>query len=210
MNLVEFEQPNLDIDFERWGVIGEGNATCGDDWDTLLYDKTKWSMLAYDIGCLYKGRSYSMARFASLKERTRIVHVIGAHFPQTLSDPDAYESAISVIRSKLKPDEFVVFMADTNTEGPAAAAKEPSHHGWNRTNTQIFEDLGVKGKPRAAPLFSGCCQNDNYQWQGDRLMTNFGKVAEYQILFQEPPKWANCSDSEFHKGISLKINSTTT
>jgi hypothetical protein len=205
VNLVEFEVVSLDLD-SRWGLIGEGNATCGDDWDTLVYDKTRWTKIDDEVGCLYEGRSFAMARFSHKEVSNLTVHVVGAHFPQTLTNRDAYEVAIKTLRSKLRPGERLIFLADTNTEGPEAAASVPSHHGWNRTNTQMLEDLlGEKEEPRAAPLFPGCCQNDGYQWQGDRAMANFGAVSSSHVLFEDPPTWANCSVSEFHKGVSLVI-----
>ena len=205
VNLVEFETTTLDLN-SKWGAVGEGNATCGDDWDTLIYDKTKWLKLDDEVGCLYEGRSFAMARFVC-KNTNLTVRVVGAHFPQTLTDRNAYDIAITVLRSKINHGERLIFLADTNTEGPEAAASFPSHHGWNRTNAQLLEDLlGEKEKPIAAPLFSGCCQNDGYQWQGDRVMTNFGTVNTSSILFNDPPSWANCTGSEFHKGVSLVID----
>ena len=87
-----------------------------------------------------------------------------------------------------------VLLADTNTEGPEAAAASASHHGVNKTNLQILLDLGLlpaasAAAPAATPLYRGCCYSDGFSWQGDRIVANFGSVAASHTLFDPAPAW---------------------
>jgi len=143
--------------------------------------------------------------------------------PRVSADPwtinastHAYDQAagnLSAVLADLYPVRAVL-LADTNTEGPEAAASAPSHHGVNKTSTQILSDLGLwpppggtaaGDAPAAAPLFQSCCANDDFSWQGDRIAANFGKVVDARRLFDPAPAWALFNGSEFHKGVQITL-----
>merc|ERR1711998_164095 len=102
-----------------------------------------------------------------------------------------------------------VLLADTNTEGPDAAALKPDHHGVNKTNLQVATDLQIwssaPAEPPATPLYYGCCYSDDFQWQGDRIIANIGDVSSSEVLFDPAPSWAASDTSEFHKGVRATL-----
>ncbi len=44
-----------------------------------------------------------------------------------------------------------------------------------------------------------------FQWQGDRIIANFGTNPSATVLFHPAPAWALFSSSEFHKGVLLTL-----
>lgn len=216
-NVVMFEVPNTTYSPPSgWAAIG-AYQSCGYDWATLFYNTDKWSIVASDVGCDYdpsiSGRSYSAATFSSKEDSAMTLTMMGAHFPQTLNaSTHAYEDATAVLKgifAKLAPSGGnMVLMADTNTESPQAAAVKPDHHGVNKTNQALATDLGMwhsQADPPAAPLYYGCCFSDGFQWQGDRVVANFGSVTSSEVLFDPAPSWAAGPKSEFHKGMRAML-----
>lgn len=197
----------------NWDFIAL-DQDCGHDWDTLFYRTDKWSLGYQSHGCLVTSRSYAAGTFISKADPEVQVTVLGAHFPQTLNaSTHAYEQAAanaSKILHALGAGGRTILLADTNTEGPAAAAANASHHGVNKTNAQLMADLGVwnisMGEPPASPLYKGCCYSDAFSWQGDRIVATFGKVLSSKVLFDPAPSWASFVGSEFHKGVTLSLS----
>lgn len=187
--------------------------SCGDDWDTLFYNTKRWTRLVERSGCMFDDRSFAAGVFQSRRDPSLVLTVIGAHYPQTLdASTHAYAQASANLSGVLRQlgANRTVLLADTNTEGPDAAAASASHNGVNRTNAQILADLGLRPAasataPPAAPLFRGCCYSDGFSWQGDRIIANFGSVAASRTLFDPAPGWAAFAGSEFHKGVSLTL-----
>lgn len=146
-----------------------------------------------------------------MRDPLLVFTVLGAHYPQTLNaSTHAYDKATANLRSVFAQinEPRAVLLADTNTEGPQAAAAAPSHHGVNKTNRELLADLGLwagSGEPPGAPLFRGCCSSDNFSWQGDRIVANFGSVVASRTLFDPAPSWATFAGSEFHKGVELTL-----
>ena len=64
--------------------------------------------------------------------------------------------------------------------------------------------------PAGSRLYKGCCYGDgggSFQWQGDRIIANFGKAASTRVLFSDPvPSWAQFNGSEFHKGVLFTLD----
>lgn len=227
-HVIELEESSWAVP-HTYDAIGLGNASCGDDWDTLFYDRNKWKLRRSKVGCVVPHRSFAIGEFeyisnsdhdgvstdeTSIETRQEVVTVLGVHFPQTINaSTGAYDDTIASLRNILKTFDtsFVLFMADTNTESPAAAsAGGPSHHGVNRTNREMFIDLGLwspnaSDDPPSAPLFRSCCENDDFQWQGDRIIASSGRLIASNVLFDDVPAWAECDDSEFHKGVAVTI-----
>lgn len=208
-NIVEFEVSNYSPP-APWKAIG-AYQSCGHDWATLFYNTNLWDVVTTDVGCVYDSRSYAAASFKSKAEPDFSVVIVGAHYPQTLNASthayvDANDKLKSVFAKLAVAGGHAIFLADTNTESPEAAALKPDHHGVNRTQLQLATDLGIWSgttEPPAAPLYYGCCYSDGFDWQGDRVIANFGTVVESHILFDPAPSWANMSatPSEFHKGM---------
>jgi hypothetical protein len=138
--------------------------------------------------------------------------VVGAHYPQTLNaSTHAYADATATLKALLRKQapSAVVLLADTNTESPEAAAAQPDHHGVNRTNAQWAADLGIwpaGTEPPASTLFRACCFSDGFDWQGDRIIANFGRAGESTLLFDPAPAWAAFEASEFHKGVLFTLH----
>ena len=199
-----------------WGAVGR-NESCGDpygDWDTLFYDERRWRLKRGAVGCLTPSRSFAAGVFAPVSAEGGLqeVTVFGAHFPQTLNaSTGAYAAATAAVRRELRalgwrPHRRLVFMGDTNTEGPEAAAANASHHGVNRTDAQLMADMGVHAAPlQASPLFRSCCYSDAFSWQGDRIIATFGRAAHFEPLFDPTPAWAAFPGSEFHRGVRLSL-----
>jgi len=212
-NVIEMESSSYEPP-TGWAAIGM-DATCGNDWDTLLYNADRWTLERNMTGCLVPSRSFAAGIFSLRSDPSVVLAVVGAHFPQTLNaSTHAYEDATAAVSDQLRTlwdGGRTVFMADTNTEGPVAAAAQPSHHGVNRTNGQLLADIGLWPssppikEPPAAPLYLGCCYSDNFSWQGDRIVANFGTVRSSRVLFDPVPDWAAFEDSEFHKGVQLEL-----
>lgn len=162
---------------------------------------------------MFSERSFAAGVFQSWREPSLILTVLGAHYPQTLNvSTHAYAQATANLGGVLKQlgANRTVLLADTNTEGPEAAAASASHHGVNKTNLQILLDLGLlpaasAAAPAATPLYRGCCYSDGFSWQGDRIVANFGSVAASHTLFDPAPAWAAFAGSEFHKGVRLTL-----
>jgi len=217
VHVVEFETVNLTLP-QRWSAVAYGEASCGRDWDTLFYRNDKWTKRQESYGCVYPGRSYVAGVFEKKNDpNAAIAAVVGAHFPQTLSNRSAYEETIAALRRVLEQldEKNVILLADTNTEGPEAAAKTPTHAGFNRTNLQLMNDLGLwssqESRPPATPLYRGCCLNDGFQWQGDRIILNFGDAKSIfsRVLFENAsslPWVQSCPNSEFHKGVLMSVS----
>ena len=215
VNVVELETTKYEPP-AGWASIAPFE-TCGPaktgDWDTLFYNEKAWQLKQSKIGCVVDGRSFAAGVFQSRSDPALVLTVLGAHYPQTLNaSTHAYLQAVGNLSAALKPlaTERAVLLADTNTEGPAAAAASASHNGVNKTNAQILQDLGLwpaksSAAPPAAPLFKGCCASDNFSWQGDRIVANFGTVVSSRTLFDPAPDWAVFSGSEFHKGVLLTL-----
>lgn len=211
-NLIELETTELELP-AGWVALGDFQS-CGHDWDSLIYNAKRWRVLANTTGCMLDSRSYTAARFMSIADPSLgEVLAIGAHYPQTLNaSSQGYEKGTAALKQVIKTlggsDQFVI-MADTNTEGPVAAAASPEHHGVNKTNGQLLVDLGVWGEGAGAPpgakLFNGCCYNDNFSWQGDRIVANFGRVTSSEVLFNPAPAWAAFNTSEFHRAVVLTL-----
>lgn len=170
---------------------------------------------------MYTDRSFTLGVFSSVTTPARTVVPVGAHFPQTLNASDgAYDQSVATLAAAIKKHTAdwatpqVVLMADTNTEGPAAAASSPSHHGVNKTNGELLHDLGLWPNPTvnppSAPLFKGCCGGEvpPFAWEGDRIVANFGAppTPVATILFDPAPAWATFNNSEFHKGVMLQLS----
>ena len=200
-----------------WSSIAPYQS-CGSDWDTLFYSTNRWTLLNSSAGCLTPSRSFSAGRFRSVGDPGLVVTVFGAHFPQTLNaSTHAYADATASVRAHLAalhwtPGSPLVFMADTNTEGPAAAAAGgPTHRGVNRTNGQLFADIGAwpaakaQQDPPGAPLFKSCCYSDGFSWEGDRVLSNFGYAGWSTRLFEPTPAWAAFPLSEFHRGVRVEL-----
>ena len=208
-NIVELEAASY-APPPGWAAIAPAQS-CGDDWDTLFYNTGRWTRLVERSGCLFDDRSFAAGVFQSRRDPSLVLTVLGAHYPQTLdASTHAYAQASANLSGVLRQlgANRTVLLADTNTEGPDAAAASASHHGVNRTNAQILADLGLRpgpGLPPAAPLFRGCCYSDGFSWQGDRIVANFGSVAASRTLFDPVPGWAAFDGSEFHKGVSLTL-----
>ena len=209
-NIVELEAASY-APPPGWAAIAPAQS-CGDDWDTLFYNTGRWTRLVERSGCLFDDRSFAAGVFQSRRDPSFVLTVLGAHYPQTLNaSTHAYAQAsanLGGVLRQLGANNRAVLLADTNTEGPDAAAASASHHGVNRTNAQILADLGLwpgPDLPPAAPLFRGCCYNDGFSWQGDRIIANFGSVAASRTLFDPVPDWAAFAGSEFHKGVSLTL-----
>jgi len=213
VNVVELETKSYEPPV-GWASIAPFES-CGPsktgDWDTLFYSTKNWALLAKQSGCVVEGRSFALGVFQSHHDPGLVLTVVGAHYPQTLnaSTHMYVETAanLSSILRNYKTDRAVL-LADTNTESPAAAAANKSHHGVNKTNAQLMADLGLwrlPSEPPAAPLFKGCCASDDFSWQGDRVVANFGSVVSSRTLFDPAPAWALFSGSEFHKGVSLTL-----
>jgi hypothetical protein len=212
VNVIELEDSSYTPPF-GWLAIG-AEQSCGHDWDTLFYRASRWKLLRSEHGCLVPGRSYAIGAFALRQAPSEKVTILGAHFPQTLNaSTHAYANATAAaaeILGRVGGTERAALLADTNTEGPEAAAALPSHHGVNRTNAQLLADIGLWPRastvePPAAPLYKGCCYNDGFGWQGDRIIANFGRVEGYRVLFDPAPAWAAFNTSEFHKGIQVVL-----
>ena len=215
-NIIMFEVSNYTPPF-GWKGIGSAGESCGRDWDSLFYNADLWDVLVTDVGCTYETiRSYYAAgSFKSKVDPGLSVVVVGAHYPQTWNaSNNAYVDANAKLKSVfanliVTGGPLAIILADTNTESPeGAAVGGPTHHGLNKTQKQLATDLGIwekKGEPPAPPLYYGCCFSDGFQWQGDRIVSNFGKFVNSQILFDPAPWWANQTTepytSEFHKGI---------
>lgn len=213
-NIIEFEDAAYHPP-DGWGAIGYGKASCVQDWDMVLYNQKRWKLLQQPpiATCLYDQRSYVLAEFEMIGSEPPVqLAFVGAHFPQTLNaSTHAYADATATLSAAIKKTGLkqVVLAADTNTEGPAAAAASPSHHGLNRTNAELLFDLGVWGQPTVAPpgstLFRSCCVSDGFSWQGDRVVANFGSKPQTRALFDPAPAWAAFDSSEFHKGVLLTM-----
>ena len=210
-NIVELEAASYTPP-SGWAAIAPVQS-CGDDWDTLFYNTKLWTRLVERSGCMFDDRSFAAGVFQSRRDPSLVLTVLGAHYPQTLNaSTHAYAQASANLSGVLRQlgANRTVLLADTNTEGPVAAAANASHHGVNRTNAQILADLGLRpspgaAAPPAAPLFKGCCYSDGFSWQGDRIVANFGSVAASRTLFDPAPSWAAFAGSEFHKGVSLTL-----
>ena len=105
-------------------------------------------MLRHSSGCLFEGRSYVVAVLRRIDDPSYEVTAVGAHFPQTLNASSGnYQAAIASLKNTLLQINAtmsrVVFMADTNTESPNAAARNSSHRGLNKTNAAMMTDLGL-------------------------------------------------------------------
>jgi hypothetical protein len=217
VNVVEFENATYQPP-AGWASIAP-DQDCGHDWDTLFYRTDRWVLKEASSGCLVPSRSYAAGTFQSKSHPALIVAVMGAHFPQTLdASTHAYENATrnaTRVFRKLGNHERALFLGDTNTEGPEAAAANQSHHGVNKTNGELMADMalwgrnGTRGEPPGAPLFKGCCYSDGFSWEGDRIIANFGSVVSSQVLFDPAPAWAAFSGSEFHKGVRLVLDAST-
>ena len=216
VNVVEYESSTYQPP-AGWAAIA-AEQDCGQDWDTLFYRADRWTLRQESHGCLVPHRSYAAGTFQSKHNPMLIVAVMGAHFPQTLNaSTHAYENATKnangVLR-KLWNNGRTIFLGDTNTEGPEAAAANISHHGVNKTNGELMADMALwghndtRGEPPGAPLFKGCCYSDGFSWQGDRIIANFGKVVSSQVLFDPAPAWAAFNGSEFHKGVRLVLDAS--
>jgi hypothetical protein len=114
------------------------------DWDTLFYDTTKWSLVNNETACMYTSRSFTLGVFTSVATPTITVVAVGAHYPQTQNaSTGAYENSTATLAAVIKvhtsslTNPKVILMADTNTEGPEAAAATPGHAGVNKTNGQV-------------------------------------------------------------------------
>ena len=230
-NVVELEDAHYGLTLPPgWASIAP-ERDCGHpdpDWDTLFYRSDRWALKESSHGCLVPNRSYAAGTFQSKANPAMIVAVLGAHFPQTLdASTHAYEDATKSANAVLgrlwnnvpnKSAQLLflrtVFLGDTNTEGPKAAAAKLSHHGVNKTNGQLMADMGLwahadpRGEPPGAPLFRGCCFNDNFSWEGDRIIANFGKAVASKVLFDPAPAWAEFDGSEFHKGVYVVLNAS--
>lgn len=218
-NIVEFESASYKPP-AGWAAIAL-TESCGRDWDTLFYNTRRWGKLVDVSGCITPAgsRSWAAGVFQSVGDPGLVITVVGAHYPQTINASDnAYAYATSNLSSALLKMPYTtaraktVFMADTNTESPTAAAATPGHQGVNKTNAQMLADLGLwklsAGQPPAAPLFKGCCYNDDFSWEGDRIIANFGSVVSSKVLFDPAPEWASFPTSEFHKGVALTLQPT--
>jgi len=195
-----------------WAAVAKFES-CGRDWDTLFFNTARWRRLSKLSGCVAPAdsRSFAAGVFQSTSDPALVLTVVGAHYPQTLNaSSHAYEDAVGNLSASIANlyTPRAVLLADTNTEGPAAAAANESHHGVNKTNAQILSDIGLwpKGatqpEPPSSTLFKGCCLGDNFSWQGDRIIANFGTVLSSKVLFDPAPEWAV---GEFHKGVELKL-----
>ena len=213
VNVIELETNYAPI--RPYRAIGafESCGTQYGDWDTLLYDSSKWTLLSNATGCVYDLRSFAIGTFRSVADPTFTLTVVGAHYPQTLNaSTHAYADATATLAGLLRKQEpsAVVLLADTNTESPEAAAAKPEHHGVNRTNAQLAADLGISpsggAEPPAATLFRACCYSDGFDWQGDRIIANFGRAGESTLLFDPAPAWAAFEGSEFHKGVLFTLH----
>jgi hypothetical protein len=221
-SIIEFEAPDYrpPPGFASIGAF----QSCAHDWATLFYDADRWTPIVNTSGCLTAGRAFSAAVFktASLSHAPNLT-VVSAHFPQTQHNASAYNEAVMALRKVLKQFGAVsaIVMADTNTEGPAAAAA-PGHGGFNRTNKQLLLDLGLwtsESEPPAAPLYKGCCCTPDadvpgdmpFSWEGDRIVSNAGRVLRSTVMFDPAPQWAcndvlrNTTKSEFHKGVRVRF-----
>jgi len=228
-SVIEFEVANYTPP-AGWAAIG-AYQSCGHDWATLFYNTEKWTPSSEGtVGCLAAGRSFASAEFVpqSAAALTHLesghVTVVAAHFPQTQHNATAYAEATRTLQATVANATNLLLMADTNTEGPAAAAAHPFHNstgGVNKTNAALLSDIFPSWKPAdeppAAPLFTGCCctpfgpWDTPFSWQGDRIVATFGTPAASRHLFDPAPRWA-CSDelrkttkSEFHKGVFLEL-----
>ncbi|KAL1522388.1 hypothetical protein AB1Y20_017378 [Prymnesium parvum] len=209
-NLVELESASYTPP-AGWDAIA-AHQSCGRDWDTLFFNSVRWRRLANLSGCITPSgtRSFAAGVFQSISRPELVLTVLGAHFPQTLNEStQAYAHAVRNLSSLLLGmyTKNAVLLADTNTEGPAAAAANISHHGVNKSNAQLLSDLGLwpataQKEPPASPLFKSCCYSDDFSWQGDRIISNFGTVTSSKKLFDPAPPWA-CG--ELHKGVMLTL-----
>jgi len=224
-NLIELEDETYSPP-TGWNAVGH-NESCGDpygDWDTIYYNSNRWELVKSANGCLTPARSYAAGVFQLRAQKKKHekgnlapVTIFGAHFPQTLNaSTHAYTDATVAVQSKLQSlgwsrTDSTIFMADTNTEGPAAAAANVSHHGVNKTNGQLFSDIGVwpaataSQDPPGATLFNSCCYSDAFSWQGDRVLSNFGTVVKQTPLFDPTPAWADFAGNEMHRGIYVSL-----
>eukprot|EP00038_Savillea_parva_P006231 m.162437 g.162437 ORF g.162437 m.162437 type:complete len:307 (-) comp12192_c0_seq1:160-1080(-) len=204
-----------------WAALG-AYESCGHpygDWDTLFYNTAKWKLVSNETACMYESRSFTIGVFTSTASPSVTIVPVGAHFPQTLNaSTGAYTDSVATLAAAIKQHTAgmsspkVVLMADTNTEGPVAAAASPSHHGVNKTNGQLMHDLGLwadpSTNPPGAPLYNGCCGGESppFAWQGDRIVATFGgSNPPAKILFDPLPSWADFNESEFHKGVTLQL-----
>lgn len=221
-NVIELETTSYTAP-AGWAMVGDYNSCGGKygDWDTLFYDARKWKLVANETGCMYSARSYSIGTFSLVTDPSLVITTVGAHYPQTLNaSTDAYADATSNLSATIRahigahvrvpvPAAKIVLMADTNTEGPEAAAATAGHAGVNRTNGELAADLGFWAAsnpvaPPSAKLFKGCCAGDSppFAWQGDRIIANFGKNPVSTVLFDPAPAWVA---DEFHKGVILEL-----
>jgi len=212
VNVVELEAATYEPP-AGWASIAKFDS-CGRDWDTLFFNTARWRPASRQAsGCVVESRSFAAGAFQNLSNPELVLTVVGAHFPQTLNaSTHAYANATANLRSVFSAldQKRNVLLADTNTESPEAAAANSSHHGVNKTNAQLLADLGLwpagsAQPPPAAPLFRGCCASDNFSWQGDRIVADFGTVVSSKVLFDPAPSWATFSGSEFHKGVLLTL-----
>ena len=209
VNVVEMESAYVPP--APYATIG-AFASCGDDWDTLIWDASRWTLLSNATGCMHERRSFAVGAFRSIEDPTFALTVVGAHYPQTRTAARAYAKGTAALKAALQeqPAAAVVLLADTNVESPEAAAARPAHHGVNRTNAQLAVDLGIwprgGAEPPAAPLFEACCYDDGFQWQGDRIAANFGRAGDSRLLFDPVPPWAAFDGSQFHKAVTLTLH----
>lgn len=175
-------------------------------------------MVSNETGCVYAERSFTLGVFESIANPALTIVAVGAHYPQTLNaSTGAYTAATATLAAVIKAHTVnltnprVILMADTNTEGPVAAAASPAHNGVNKTNGELLHDLGQwptpAVNPPSAPLFNGCCGGETppFAWEGDRIVANFGSYPATTVLFEPVPDWAVFPNSEFHKGVILSL-----
>lgn len=211
-NVIEFEYTNYTPP-NGISSIAFGSATCGMDWDTLFYDATRWHLVRSLQGCVFSGRSFVSGLFKDISNPQNYVTVVGGHFPQTYPNVSNYNSTVLSLKNALSSlnTTRTIFMADTNTEGTHG-----NHSGiFNISNRELMIDLGLwpdddLRNPPASPLFQGCCLDDNFEWEGDRIVFNFGDptTVESEVLFNnaESTPWVtSCKGSEFHKGVTASV-----
>ena len=146
-SLIEFELSGYAVP-PGWKAIGAGYASCGRDWATIFYNSERWQPapasaehpVSQLVGCDYDGRSFAAGSFVRTTDVAVRLSVVSSHYPQTLGNATAYAKTAASIQGVLASMDRtnVVFMGDTNTEGPEAAAKQVSHHGTNRTNGELL------------------------------------------------------------------------
>lgn len=218
-NVIELESPYTPP--ANWKALG-AYESCGHpygDWDTLFYNSDRWKLVRNETACMYTSRSFTLGVFESIHIEGLTVMAVGAHYPQTLNaSSGAYEQSTAKLAQAIKKQwqndaaMKTILMADTNTEGPSAAAASPSHHGVNKTNGQIIYDLGLWSNaatnPPSAPLFKGCCGGETppFAWEGDRVIANFGSTSQSTVLFDPTPTWADFNNSEFHRGVLFTLH----